>query len=144
MKRKIISLFLVLWSVLCLFCLTACNATLAVTLLSSEEKKLVIRIDEAQDGAKLIDALQQLKETNQLDFEIVGGMITSVNGKEGEATGTNSGYSWIIYTSNSELSFPAYTKTYENIVCYSAAFGAESLAVQKGETIILSYDEWSF
>lgn len=145
MKRKCISLFLSLFSFICALCFTACGKTATANVLLSREDRVVISITTANDGAKLIDALQQLKENNQLDFEISGGMIVSVNGKENVVESANSGYSWMIYTSNGELSYPEYgSKTYENTVCYSAAFGAEGLAVQVGETIILSYDKWSF
>ena len=144
MKRKWISLFLSLFSVVCLFCLTACGGKATASVLSAQEDTIVISITMANDGAKFIDALKQLQETNKLNFEISGGMIVSVNGKENVVESVNSGYSWMIYTSNSELSYPEYgSKTYEDILCYSAAFGAEGLVVQAGETVILSYDKWS-
>ena len=145
MKRKCISLFLSLFSLICALCFTACGKTATANVLLVQEDTVVISITTVNDGAKLIDALGQLQETSKLDFEISGGMIVSVNGKENVVESANSGYSWMIYTSNSELSYPEYgSKTYENTVCYSAAFGAEGLAVQVGETVILSYDKWSF
>jgi hypothetical protein len=145
MKRKCISLFLSLFSLIYALCFTACGKTATATVLSAQEDTIVISITTANDGAKFIDALKQLQETNKLDFEISGGMIVSVNGKENVVESANSGYSWMIYTSNSELSYPEYgSKTYKNTVCYSAAFGAEGLVVQAGETVILSYDKWSF
>ena len=145
MKRKCISLFLSLFSLIYALCFTACGKTATANVLLVQEDTVVISITTVNDGAKLIDALGQLQETSKLDFEISGGMIVSVNGKENVVESANSGYSWMIYTSNSELSYPEYgSKTYEDILCNSAAFGAEGLVVQAGETVILSYDKWSF
>ncbi len=145
MQRKIISLFLTLWSVVCLFCFTACGATASATVLSSEEKTVIIRIDAAKENATLFNALDNLEKSGAITFAMSGGMIISVNGKANVQESATSGYSWMIYTSNTSLSYQEYgSKTYDNVVCYSAAFGAEQLQIKTGETIILSYDYWSF
>ena len=143
MKRKI-TIFLL--TLLCLLLGVACNQpTVKATVLETTEERIVISIGEASGEATLSQALDNLQKDGKLTFVVSGGMITSVNGKENRTESASSGYSWMIYTSNTELSYSEYgSKTYENAVCYSAAFGADGLKVQQGETIILSYDFWSF
>jgi hypothetical protein len=143
MKRKITVFLLTL---LCLFLGVACNQTTAkATILAAEEERIVISIGETNGEVTLAKVLDGLKTDGKITFTISSGMITSINGKENRTESANSGYSWMIYTSNTELSYAEYgSKTYGDTVCYSAAFGADGLKVAQGETVILSYDFWSF
>ena len=143
MKRKITVFLLTL---LCLLLGVACNQTTAkAAVLATEEERIVISIDETNGETTLAQVLESLQTDGKLTFTISGGMITSINGKQNRTESANSGYSWMIYTSNTQLSYAEYgSKTYGDTVCYSAAFGADGLKVAQGETVILSYDFWSF
>lgn len=145
MKRKIISLLLTLLSVVCLFCVTACGKTGTASVLEKTETKLVLRIEEVEENATLLDVLDSLKEDGKLTFEFSSGMITSVNGKANKQETASSGYSWMIYTSNTELSTTEWgSTTYNGAVIGSASFGAAQLTVAKGETIVLLYESWKY
>lgn len=143
MKRKMAVCLLAL---LCLFLGVACNQTTAkATVLATEEERIVISIDETNGEVTLTQVLDALQTDGKLTITISNGMITSINGKQNRTESANSGYSWMIYTSNTQLSYAEYgSKTYGDTVCYSAAFGADGLKVAQGETVILSYDFWSF
>lgn len=141
MKRKITIFF---FTLLLLFIGVGCNQQKAkATLIATEENRIVLRIEQGGDNAVLLDALNGLQADGGMQFTFSGGMILSINGKENQTQSATSGYSWMIYTSNTNLSYAEYgSQTYGESVCYSAAFGAEGLKVQKGETIIISYDFW--
>ena len=143
MKRKMAVFLLTL---LCLLLGGACNqATAKAAVLAAEEERIVISIDETHGEVTLVQVLNNLQADGKITFEISNGMITSINGKQNRTESANSGYSWMIYTSNTQLSYAEYgSKTYGDVVCYSAAFGADGLKVAQGETVILSYDFWSF
>ena len=147
MKRRCYQLFISLIAAFCLLFTVGCGeATAKATLAVSEETRIVVRLDEVGGEAVLTTALNTLQSEGKLDFTMAGGMNTEINGKANVTESTNSGYSWMIYTSNETLSYgDAYgTKTYGETVCYSANAGADTLKIAAGETIVLSYDRWSF
>lgn len=156
MKRKLsklITLFLtVVMSVLCLF---ACNEsadpkakTKSVDLEKVTETLIVMKVNEAEDGATALSALTKLKEEGKITFEVqestYGAYITSINGKAEQASG-NSGYSWMLYTSDEEYSSTEFGSVEYNGKTYgSSSLGASSLVVKSGEYYIWSYDAWSY
>lgn len=149
MQRKIISVLLSLLTVACLLFAVGCDEKkTSATVSTVGDTKVLICIDEAAEGTTLIDVLNALKEEDKLTFEAetgaYGAFITSVNGKANVTESASSGSSWMIYTSNAENGYEDFTVTVEGVVYYSAAVGASQLAVKTGETIVLSYEAWSY
>ena len=154
MKKKWIAGFM---AALCLSTCTACDLPFDLPFLNGEdsssvsmqeevknatveqttEDMVVIRILEETD-AKLIDVMTSLQADEQLAFtQDSQGMITSVNGKVNAADWSAS---WMVYTSDTELSsteWLSYDYNGENLGL--AAFGADLMPVKKGEIYIWAY-----
>lgn len=153
MKRKIcsiITLFLTL--VLCICGCTACKKetgeTKSLVLESVTETMVVMKIVEAEEGATALSALTKLKEDGAIDFiskqGAYGAYITSINGKAEQASGT-SGYSWMLYTSDTDNASTEFGSVEYNGKTYGqASAGASSLVVKEGEYYIWSYEAWSY
>lgn len=152
MKRKLYSfltLFLTLFMSVC--CFASCQKdgeTKAVSLEYVSETMIVMKITEAEENATALSALSKLKEEGAIDFVSVdsgfGAYITSINGKEETSSG-NSGYSWMLYTSDAELSSTEFgTVEYNGSSYGQAAFGASTLVVKAGEYYIWAYTQWSY
>ena len=152
MKRKI-SLFvtLLLSLVMSVVCFVACQKqgeTKAVTLEKVSETLVVMKVTEAEENATALSALTKLKEEGQIEFvvteSVYGSYITSINGKQ-EVSSGNSGYSWMLYTSDTELSITEFgTVEYDGVEYGQASLGASSLVVKSGHYYIWSYTEWSY
>ena len=94
-------------------------------------------VEKAEDNAMLIEVMEYLQEENALVFEVSGGMVTSINGK---ANAADWSASWMLYTSDTEMSNTAWgTYEYEGRTLGSAIVGAEALPVADGEVYIWSY-----
>ena len=152
MKRKLYSfltLFLTLFMSVC--CFASCQKdgeTKAVSLEYVSETMIVMKITEAEENATALSALSKLKEEGAIDFVSVdsgfGAYITSINGKEETSSG-NSGYSWMLYTSDAELSSTEFgTVEYNGSSYGQAAFGASTLVVKAGQYYIWAYTQWSY
>lgn len=152
MKRKI-SLFvtLLLSLVMSVCCLVSCQKdgeTKAVSLEQVTETMVVMKVTEAEENATALSALTKLKEEGQIEFvvteSVYGSYITSINGKQ-EVSSGNSGYSWMLYTSDTELSITEFgTVEYNGVEYGQASLGASSLVVKEGHLYIWYYTEWSY
>ena len=152
MKRKITAFFtLFLSAVLSILCFASCgndDKTKSVVLEKVTETMIVMRVEEAEENASALSALTKLKEDGALTFETkdsgYGAYIVSINGKEEIASG-NSGYSWMLYTSDAEHSSTEFGSVeYNGAVYGSSALGASSLIVKDGGIYIWVYESWSF
>ncbi len=152
MKRKLYSfltLLLTLFMGVC--CFVSCQKngeTKAVSLEQVTETMIVMKVTEAEENATALSALNKLKEEGAIDFVSVNGgfgaYITSINGKEETSSG-NTGYSWMLYTSDTEFSSTEYGTVEYNGVSYGqAALGASSLIVKAGQYYIWAYTQWSY
>ena len=152
MKRKI-SLFvtLLLSLVMSVCCLVSCQKdgeTKAVSLEQVTETMVVMKVTQAEENATALSALTKLKEEGQIEFvvteSVYGSYITSINGKQ-EVSSGNSGYSWMLYTSDTELSITEFgTVEYNGVEYGQASLGASSLVVKEGHLYIWYYTEWSY
>lgn len=148
MKRKLISLFSLVLAALCSACLfISCGKTRetkAVALESVTETMVVMKVEEAEEGATALSALTKLKDEGLIEFTVqestYGAYITAINGKA-ETTG----YSWMLYTSDEEVSTTEFgTVEYGGKTYGQASLGASSLVVKAGEYYIWAYTAWSF
>ena len=135
-KRKILSLFLVLLS---LFCMVSCggggNATCAVT--EQTETRVVITVSKASGGATLLDCMEILQKQGDISYEISGGMVTEINEKANAADFSGC---WMLYTSDEEMSNAVQgTVEYGGETLGSTIVGAETLPVTSGEIYIWEY-----
>ena len=156
MKRKLSTIFtLFLTVIMSVCCLFACKEeadpkaqTKSVDLEKVTETLIVMKVNEAEEGATALSALTKLKEEGKIEFEVqeseYGAYIISINGKAEESSG-NSGHSWMLYTSDEEFSTTDYgTVEYNGETYGQAALGASSLVVKSGEYYIWSYDAWAY
>jgi hypothetical protein len=152
MKRKINVIFTLLLSlVMSVVGFVACQKqgeTKAVTLEKVSETLVVMKVTEAEENATALSALTKLKEEGLIEFvvteSVYGSYITSINGKQ-EVSSGNSGYSWMLYTSDTELSITEFgTVEYDGVEYGQASLGASSLVVKSGHYYIWSYTEWSY
>ena len=152
MKRKMYAIFTFLLTAMLSVCmLVACQKkgeTKAVVLESVTETMIVMKVVEAEEGATALSALTKLKTDGEITFEAqestYGAYITSINGKAEESSG-NSGYSWMLYTSDEANANKTWgTCEYDGKVYGSAAAGANMLKAVQGAYYIWSYDQWSF
>ena len=140
MKRKmnsIVTLFLIFALSLCT--LVACNqqGSAKAEILSKTDTMVVIKVNETEGFATLLDAMTYLKDEGALNFEISGGMVTEIEGKANPADWSAC---WMLYTSDEELSNTEWgTIEYESTMYASAIVGAESLTVSAGEYYIWAY-----
>ena len=132
MKRKptIVTLLFALVCALCAF--AACN--------KSNPDHVVLKPSESDmaltESTTLLDYMDYLVQKSELEYEISGTFITSINGVK---NGTNS--YWMLYcddTSNSNADWG--TCEYGGKIYYSATLGASELIVTDGCTYIWSYE----
>lgn len=148
MKNKLlrlISVFLIFVTVLCLSACGFSSGSASATIISQSENTIVIEIDSTDGKATLTDVLKTLKSQGKLTYESTnstyGEYIVSVNGKSEVANGTE-GYSWMIYTSDTEIS--DVNNSIENSQYFSAMLGMSSIIVKQGYRYVLNYTHWSF
>jgi hypothetical protein len=110
--------------------------------LEASENKVVIKINEAEENATLISAMDYLKSEGKLQFEKSGdGMIMSINGVQNPADWSSC---WMLYTSDSQMANMQWGTTEHNGQTYgSAILGAESLPVATGEIYIFVFESFS-
>lgn len=132
MKRKT-SIFLTLClSLICAFCLFACDrkdkSNLACSLVESSETRVVISVSESGQNCNLLDCMEILKQSKDEDFTYTmsNGMITSINGIENPADFSSC---WMLYTSDAEMANTSYATEYDGKTLGSAIVGAGELEV---------------
>ena len=152
MKRKIYTFVTLLLTLVISICaLGACQKDGEVKAISLEtvtETMIVMKVSEAEENATALSALTKLKEEGLIDFvsmdSTYGAYIVSINGKEETSSG-NSGYSWMLYTSDLEVSSTEFNSVeYNGEVYGSASLGASMLTVKAGHYYIWAYTAWSY
>ncbi len=136
-KKSIIALLImVVLSVFSIGCVGNMEAVIG-RIEEQTETMVVIRIEESTKKATLKLVMDDLKKSEELQFEMKDGMIFSVNGKAQEGE-----YYWMIFTSDKEMSSSAFgTFSYLGKDLYSAIVGVKDLPVTKGEIYVLSYQK---
>ena len=133
MKRKITSIIVsFLFVVMAIF-----------TVSCKDGEVLPVAIDltnaTVEEGATLLDIMEDLQKEKALTFEIANGMITSINGTANAPTFNPC---WMLYTSDDDpaVSNSAWgTYEYKGQTLASAALGADSLPVKSGEIYVWVY-----
>ena len=155
MKRKIYTFFTFLLTVVTFACfLVSCNkgGETKAKLESSTAEQIVIKIEETDGEANAFDALKSLRNQDLISFDYTestyGAYVTSINGKAEqviESTMTSAkGYSWALYTSDTEYAYTDSTVTYGETVCGKSAMGASSVTVKKGAIYIWVYEYYEY
>jgi hypothetical protein len=157
MKRFWKVLSAVIFSLLfCLSTLCACGGsggeTTASIVFSDKDGAntiVVIQVDETDGKANVFNAMEYLKAQGELSYVAqdgaYGAFITEINGKGAAQTGANSGYSWMLYTSDKDYANPDMgTVEYGGNTYGSATVGASSVIVKAGEYYIWYYTAWSY
>ena len=104
--KKTISKITLLFLVLVMSCvaLIGCSqeqGSAKAEVLLSNNNKVVIKINEAEENATLMSAMKYLKSEGKMQFEMSGdGMIQSINGVANPADWSAC---WMLYTSDSEM-----------------------------------------
>ena len=141
MKRKfysIVTLFLTVVMSVCMFVACDKEGSAKAEVVSKTDTMVVIKVNETEGFATLLDAMTYLSKEGELIFTVSGGMVSSVEGKENAADWSAC---WMLYTSDTEMSNKVWgTITYEGNTYGSAILGVESLQVSVGEYYLLSYD----
>ena len=144
--KKLLSFTLVICLILACSISASCkdsSASANATIVYSSETMVVIKVDEVSGNATLIHALDSVKGDN-FNYEISGGMITSVNGVQNKADWS---YCWMIYTNDTDFANTDTNNWGEEKVCDgitygSAILGAESLPVTQNCYYMLYYKEF--
>ncbi len=124
--------------------LFGCGETVdGVKLVESKEKVVVIQATRTQGS--LLDALNALKDAEELKFETTGsGEMTMIVSVDGYAPDSAKNEFWAIYTSLTELDGVSYsneeygTYEYDGKNYNSASYGCTGLPLVAGETYILA------
>ena len=144
MKRKIRIFFALCLSLVCALCLFACGdksngeGKLVCRLVESTDARVVIYVEETDGEATLLDCMEQLKASEtQFSYELVSGMVASINGVANPADYSKC---WMLYTSDAEMANAAWgTLQYDGKTLGSAIVGAETLDVIAGGIYIWDY-----
>ncbi|MBQ7368315.1 MAG: hypothetical protein IJW60_01235 [Clostridia bacterium] len=141
MKRKFISLVTLLATVLLsVFCFAACGGKAAAEVVETTDTVVVIRVNETDGAATLYDVMEDLQEANELQFELAGTMLKSLNGTANPA---DFSYCWMLYTSDSEMGNNEWgTYDYNGTILPSAILGGDALIVSAGETYVWVYQKF--
>ena len=141
MKRKIyLFVTFLLTLAISVFSFVACDkeGSAKAEIVSKMDTMVVIKVNETEGFATLLDAMEYLKSEGELTFEITDGMVSSIEGKANPADWSAC---WMLYTSDAEMSNTEWgTVTYDGNTYGSAILGAESLEVSAGAYYVWSYD----
>ena len=135
--KKTLKLVALLFALLTLtFSLAACKeGDDGIRKLTDEDKYLLITADE--NASNLLSLMQEKAAANEFTFTLSGTMVTSINGVENAADWS---YCWMVYTTDSDYAVKEYGQVKLGKTVYtSAALGAESLPVEKGEKYLWVY-----
>ena len=89
---------------------------------------------EITSSTTLLDYMADLKDDGLLDFNVSGGMITSINGVDNPADWSSC---WMVYTDDLEYSSLAFGSIeYQGKTYQSAVLGAETLPIKNGAKYI--------
>ena len=139
MKRKLYSIFTFICTLaLGAMLLCGCNSgPVKASVVKTTDTMVVVKVEKVEGEATLMSVMETLKEEGELDFKVVNGMITEINGVANPADFSSC---WMLYTSDAELSNSAWgTVEYDGQAMGSAIVGADTLTVAAG-----AYYVWSF
>ena len=101
----------------------------------TETGDVVLYVKKADGECTLKELMDVAVKEENLEYEISGGLITSINGKANTANSY-----WMLYTSDTEMSNTEWgTYEYDGKTLSSAIFGAESLPTVQGEYYVWAY-----
>ncbi|MBR2441774.1 MAG: hypothetical protein IKB20_01710 [Clostridia bacterium] len=113
------------------------EATVKASVLEKTGTMVVIKVEKAEEDTTLMDIMDLLKASGELDFKVVSGMVSELNGVANPADYSSC---WMLYTSDAEMSNTAWgTVEYNGMAMGSAILGADTLTV-----IANAYYVWSF
>jgi hypothetical protein len=156
MKRTVMQLLTFLLTiVVSIGCFAACmqgGVTKAKLEDSTTAEQIVVSIEATDGKATAFDALKSLRNQDLVSFDYTvstyGSYITSINGKAEQVTistaNSSEGYSWMLYTSDSEYAYESSTITVEGKTCGQASMGASSVIVKQGEIYVWVYEHYSY
>ena len=142
MKKTICKIAVLLMTLVLSACLfVGCNdeqAKAKAEVLESSNTKVVIKINEADENATLISAMDYLKGEGKLQFEKSGdGMIMSINGVQNPADWSSC---WMLYTDDADMSNTSWgTIELDGKTYASAISGSEDLIIKDGTTYVWTY-----
>ena len=136
--KKLLALLLTLVCALSLACCSLPFFGKAAATVEKSEGRVVITVNEADEGATLLAVMEALQEEGKLTFTMdATGMVTSI---EGTSNAADWSACWMLYTSDDELANTEWgTVEYNGEVYASAVLGANALLVSEGEIYIWSY-----
>ncbi len=141
MKRKIqLIVTILLMLITSISILISCDkaGSAKAEIVSKTDTLVVIKINETDGFATLLDTMTYLKDNGELSFEVWSGMVSSIEGKNNSV---DLSACWMLYTSDDEMSNAEWgTTVYDDKIYGSAILGAEALTVSVGEYYIWSYD----
>ena len=141
MKKLLLNLLTLLCVCVMALSAIACGDNQETYVIKDGDTKVIITVSseylEENQTATLVEYMEYLKEQGKLEFEIVGGMVTAINGIENPADWSSC---WMIYTDDAELSNAEWGIAEYNGKTYgSAIIGAEALIIKEGCTYIWYY-----
>ena len=141
MKKTLTKLLTLLCVCVMAFTSLACGGGEKTFVIKESDTKVIINASndfvKITETMTLVEYMNALKEDGKLEFEISGGMVTSINGIENPADWSSC---WMLYTNDSELSNAEWGVAEYNGETYgSAILGAETLIVKDGCSYIWLY-----
>ena len=141
MKKIISKLSVVFLALVLVFCCSCSKETLVI---KETDTYIVITASETlidqDEELTLIDYMLKLKDKGELEFEVSGGMITSINGIDNPADYSSC---WMLYTSDTDNANNAWgTIDYKGNIYGSSMLGAEQLNVKIGCIYIWVYQSF--
>ena len=139
MKRKIYLLLTFLLTLtMSVFAFVSCKeeGEAKAEVVSKADIMVVIKVNETEGFATLLDAMTYLKNEGELNFEITGGMVSSIEGKANPADWSKC---WMLFTSDAEMSNTALEISWKGETYGSAVVGAGALDVIAGATYVWYY-----
>ena len=113
-----------------------------VTMVTCEEKTVVLTVSNVQGKFTLLHCLQSLSDEGALTYEMDGTMLKGLGGLQNDDK--NFSY-WMIYTSDKSNANEAWgTFTYNGETLGSASKGANELRVKDACVYVFSYETMSF
>lgn len=142
-SKKILSCLLAALMVCSALLLGGCQKEVLV--IKDSDTYIVIKTTQEAMGGKtdmlLIEYMQILQDKGQLDFKVVDGMITSINGIDNPVDWSSC---WMLYTSDETLANVAWGSVeYEGKTYGSAVSGAETLVIKADQLYIWVYKSFS-
>ena len=139
MSTKILSCLLAILLLASTMLLTGCKSEPLV--IKDSDTYIVIKTTQEAMGDRsdmlLIEYMEMLKEKGELEFQVVDGMITSINGIDNPADYSSC---WMLYTSDADNANAAWgTVEYEGKEYGSAISGAETLKIKQDQLYIWVY-----